>query len=119
MSWEVVLAALAKFWQDPRVRTILGLILLDVILAVAAAIKAKVFEWRRLAEFYRTMVVPYILGYLAFWLAGEFFLVGEWLGDWGDLLLGQTAQWLPWLALIGNLVADVHNRMKALGYREQ
>jgi len=109
-----VLDVLSAFWADGRVQTIAGLILLDVVLAVAAAVKTGQFDWRRLAEFYQTMVLPYILGYLAFYGAG-FFLKPEWLGEYG-YLLGDAMQWVPWAALVANLVADVVNSAKALGY---
>lgn len=110
-----VMDIIKVFFADGRVSTILGLILLDVILAVAVAIKKRAFDWRRLAEFYRTMVVPYVLGYLAFYLAAEFFFVPKWLGEWATLA-GDAVQWGAWLALVGNLVADVVHSAKGLGY---
>ena len=110
-----ILEAVKLFFQDGRVVTIEGLIVLDVILAVAAAIKARVFDWRRLAEFYRSMVVPYVLGYLAFYIVGELFFVPKWLGDWSSLA-GDGIQWVAWMALVGNLGADVMNSAKTLNY---
>lgn len=110
-----VLEIVKAFFGDGRVMTILGMILVDVLLAVAVAIKGKKFDWRRLAEFYQTMVVPYILGYMAFYLAAEFFFVEKWLGDWSTLA-GDAVQWVTWMALVGNLVADVMKSAKALGY---
>lgn len=112
---ETVLGILAAFWADGRVSTILGLIVLDVVLAVAAAIKEKAFDWRRLAEFYRTMVLPYVLGYLAFYGAG-FLLDTEWLGAFGEIA-SEATMWVPWLALVGNLVADVVNSVGSLGLK--
>ena len=110
-----VLAVVKAFFRDGRVMTILGLILVDVLLAVSAAIKAGKFDWRRLAEFYRTMVVPYVIGYLAFYLAATFFFDVEWLGDWSSFA-GEAVQWVAWSALVGNLVADVMRSGRALGY---
>jgi len=114
MEWSKVLELILVFWSDGRVKTILGLILLDVVLAVAAAIKAGEFDWRRLGEFYRTMVVPYILGYLAFYGAG-FLLDPQWLGGAG-YIISEAMMWAPWAALIANLVADVLRSVNALGY---
>jgi hypothetical protein len=42
---------------------LLALILLDVVFGVSVAIKAGKFEWSALANFYRTSVVPNLLGW--------------------------------------------------------
>lgn len=109
-----LLVYVRAFFSDARVLTILGLILLDVVLAIAAAIKAGVFEWGRLGEFYRTMVLPYLLGYLAFYLAAKL-IATEWMGGYA-YLVGETVIMIAWLALVANLVADVLRSAKALGY---
>ena len=110
-----ILAVLRVFFLDGRVRTILGLILADVILALAAAIKAGTFDWRRLGEFYRTMVIPYVLGYLAFYSPSVFLLEEAWLGEYAELA-GEAVRWIAWIFLVGNLVADILKSAKALGY---
>lgn len=109
-----LLEYLAMFLRDPRVGAIVGLIFLDVMLAVAAAIKEKKFDWRRLAEFYQTMVIPYVIGYLAVYLAAGM-IPPDWLGPYKDLV-GQGVAWMAWLMLIGNLIADLIKNGQALGY---
>jgi len=106
-----------SFFQDARVMAVLGLIVLDVLLAIAAAIKAKTFEWRKMGEFYQTMVLPYILGYLAFYLFVTYF-VKDWalLGPYADQV-GEGVLIVAWLALVGNLVGDVVKSAKALAYK--
>lgn len=42
---------------------ILLVIVLDLVLGIAVAIKAKKFEWSKLADFYRSAVVPALLGW--------------------------------------------------------
>jgi len=58
---------LLEFWRAPQTRTILVLILLDLATGVMAAIRAGVFKWKELVRFYRTNVLPYVLGYGVAW----------------------------------------------------
>lgn len=105
-----------EFLADGRVSTIVGLILLDVALAVAEAIRLQRFEWRRLGEFFRTMVAPYLIGYLGVYGAAQF-LDDRYLGPFAETL-GAGFAWAAWLALVTNLVADVLSHAKVLGYRQ-
>lgn len=107
---------LEGFFADGRVSTIVGLILLDVALAVAEAIRLGQFEWRRLAEFFHTMVVPYLIGYLGVYGAAQF-LDERYLGPFAETL-GSGFTWVAWLALVTNLAADVLLHAKALGYKQ-
>ncbi len=102
---------LRMFANDPRVRTLFGLILLDVVLGIAAAIRAEKFEWKRVGQFYKTMVIPYVLGYLAFWGAA-FLLDPEWLG--GAAWLIDAMQWAPWTALVAALVGSIVVNIRGL-----
>jgi len=108
-----ILEYIGLFFADPRVQTILGLIILEVFLAVAAALKKGQFEWRRLADFYRTMVIPYLLGFLGFFLAGKFVKLA--LVEPYDVIVGEGAIWLAWITLVFNLVADIYAKAKELG----
>lgn len=108
-----ILEYIGLFFADTRVQTIAGLIILEVFLAVALAIKKNEFAWRRLADFYRTMVIPYLLGFLGFFLAGKFIKMA--LVEPYDVIVGEGAIWLAWITLIFNLVADVYAKAKELG----
>jgi len=108
-----VLEYLGMFFADPRVQTVLGLIILEVFLAIANAIKKGEFAWHRLADFYRTMVVPYILGFLGFFLAGKFVKLA--LVEPYDVIVGEGAIWLAWITLAFNLLADIYTKAKELG----
>ena len=57
---------------------ILLLIGLDLVLGIFCAIKRGAFEWGKVGQFYQTMVVPYVGGYLALQIA--FTLLPEQLG---------------------------------------
>lgn len=108
-----ILVFIGLFFADPRVQTITGLIILEVFLAIALAIKKSEFAWRRLGDFYRTMVIPYLLGFLGFFLAGKFITVS--LLEPYDVIIGEGAIWLAWITLIFNLVADIYAKAKELG----
>jgi hypothetical protein len=48
------------------------LMFVDVFLGICAAVKTKTFEWARVADFYKTMIGPFVGGYLIFAVMAEF-----------------------------------------------
>ena len=103
-----------QFLQDARVYAILALIGLDLVLGIAAAIKKEVFAWRLVGQFYQTMVVPYILGYLALYVAFEV-LPGGLLGD----LVGDGLATVAFGVIVANLVGSVWEHLGELGLKKQ
>jgi hypothetical protein len=63
-----LLVFLAQFWAVVSVGLygLLGLIILQVVLGVSLAIKTRVFEWKKLGDFYTTYIIPFVLSWLAF-----------------------------------------------------
>ena len=59
--WNAVLA----FFYGSMLPTILGLVALDIVFGIAASLKAGEFDWGKVGQFYKTMVAPYVLVYLA------------------------------------------------------
>ena len=108
-----ILGFIGLFFADTRVQTLAGLIILEVFLAVALAIKKNEFAWRRLGDFYRTMVIPYLLGFLGFFLAGKFITLSL-LAPY-DTIVGEGAIWLAWMTLLFNLAGDIYAKAKELG----
>ena len=113
--WNNFIAALVTFWADGRVLAILGLIVLDVVLGIAAAIRRGNFAWAEVGRFYYTMVLPYILGYLAFWLVSSV-AFPEILGSSGYIVSEVTVS-LAWAALVTCLGSSIIDNGKALGYK--
>ena len=111
---DVILGIVYAFFADKRVIAVLALIFLDWVLAVAAAIKSGEFDWGRMAEFLKTMVLPYMVAFLGIYLASAVLVDTEILGDYSDLV-GEGAVLICWVALIGNLGADCVRSAKALG----
>lgn len=61
-------SVLMAFGEDGKTRAILTAIILDVTTGVIAALRTNTFDAARVAQFYRSNVVPYVLGYLVYWL---------------------------------------------------
>ena len=57
--------AVVEFFYGAMLPTILGLVALDVVAGVAASLKEGAFDWDKVGQFYKTMVAPYVLLYLA------------------------------------------------------
>jgi len=70
-------------------------------------------QWLDRAEVYLTMVVPYILGFLGFFLVGKFIRLG--LIESCDVIIGEGAIWLAWITLVFNVVAHIYPKAKELG----
>jgi zinc transporter ZupT len=95
----VVVAVLEQY--RPQALTLVGLILADVVLGVAVAVRSGQFQWRKLADFYRVQVLPSLIGWLGVTLA--LYLVTP-------AILGGAADWLNLVvanALWGTAVASV------------
>ena len=107
------MALLAAFFVSWQVRVMLGLILVDIILAIAGAIKQGQFEWVKLADFYRAMVVPYLLGYLALYVAINYIMP---VGDLGEIgtIINQGLVTIAWAALVGALGGRIKDNFSLL-----
>ncbi len=70
-------------------------------------------QWLDRAEVYLTMVVPCILGFLGFFLAGKFIRLG--LIEPYDVIVGEGAIWSAWITLVFNTVAHIYTKAKELG----
>ena len=65
---ETFAGTLRRFATDDKTRTILAFILVDIVTGVMCALRLRIFDMQRLANFYASNVVPYILGYLLVWV---------------------------------------------------
>lgn len=108
-----VLTLVSAFFASFQVKTLIGLIFIDVILGVAAAIRQGRFQWSVVAQFYRTMVLPYVLGYLALVIGVEYLIPPEALAGFGDIVNKATVT-LAWGALVMNLLASIKDNLTAL-----
>lgn len=115
MDLTKLLAVIYAFLHDARVLTILALIMLDVLLGVARAIREGKFDLAKLAQFYQTMVLPYVIGYLAFYLFAKL-AVEELLGPVGYIASEGTV-WITWVTLVLAIGKSALENARALGYQ--
>jgi hypothetical protein len=110
---DVLLALLIAFFTSWQVKVLVGLIVLDLLLGVASALKAGVFELGKLANFYKTNIIPYVLGYLALYIVINYIIPPESLGDLGEPI-NEVAVLLAWATLVGSLVSSISKNFTAL-----
>ena len=95
------------------IRAIMGLVTVDVLLGIARAIRLKEFKWQRMAAFYRTMVVPYIIGYVAVIAAAKF--IGEaTLPEPYGFIVSASMIGLAWVSLVGTLARSCWTNAREL-----
>ena len=107
MTKDAFLVWLIAFASHPAVRIIVALILLDVGTGIASAWRRGVFDWRRVADFYWTMVLPMLFGYGVL-CALVPFLVPEMLGPWGEWLTSGALA-TGWIAIIARLLKSIYD----------
>jgi len=110
MDWQSILAVVEEFLIGASMPLIVGLISLDLALGIFEAVKKKVFEWGRVAEFYQTMVIPYVGGYLALKIAFAFLPVP--LGT----VLSPTLAGAALAAILMSLGASITGHIKEIGF---
>jgi len=112
---EKIFDLVVAFFADPRVQAIGALIIMDVILAIAAALKSKEFDFKKVGEFYQTNVIPYVLGYLAFYVGTKLIVdPAAILGEWSHVV-GEAAISIAWAAIIASLGGSIVASLKKLG----
>ncbi len=83
------------------------LIVVDVLAGVAAALRTKKFNWTKLGDFYYTMIVPMLLGWLAFSLL--VFVLTNVTGFPPEIgqAVATGVNGVSYLTLVGTLVASI------------
>lgn len=74
-----------RFVQDERTLILFGLIVVDLVVGIIAALRTGTFDPRAVGAFYRTNVVPFILGYLLVYTV-SLWGIGTLIGPvWGEV----------------------------------
>lgn len=97
----------------PQIVALLAMIAAQVLLAVALAVRQGVFEWRKLADFYRTMVIPMLIGWVAFAILAKFAGNGVLGPTYGDMA-AEGVTGLAWLAVVASLGSKIATTVKEL-----
>lgn len=111
MDFQMILMWISTVFWTPLTVGMLGLIVLDVILGMAVALQRNEFDFRKIGQFYQTMVVPKFIGYQALHVL---FVV---LPGTAGTLLGTGADGTAYLFAVGPIVASVIDNFMILGLR--
>jgi hypothetical protein len=87
-----------------QIATLFGFITVDVLLGIAAAIRSKTFDWRKVSMFYQTMVIPYLIGWTALAIGAKV-VVPEAAGPYAKMVSSSVVN-VAWLYLLGELAAS-------------
>lgn len=113
MSADYLLTLLVAFFTSWQVKVLGGLIVLDLALALAGALRTSAFDLVKLADFYKVLVLPYVLGYLAVYLVIGFIIPADSLGDLGEPV-SQGAVTLAWSTLVLSLLGRIKDNWAVL-----
>jgi hypothetical protein len=108
-----IIELLGQFFNDPMVRTVIGLVVADLFLGVAVALMLGEYEWKKLLQFYRTNLVPYIIAYAGIYI-GVQLVAPELLGEYGDIVSQRTLEAI-WAIITYNLVMSIAATLEKLG----
>lgn len=112
MDWQAALAAFFLSWQ---VRATVGLIVADLGLGVASALARNAFHFEQVANFYRTNVAPYILGYLTLYVVVKVILPpGVVVPGLTALPVNEAAVSLAWAAIALSLGSSIGKNFREL-----
>ena len=95
------------------ITSILFLIIIDFISAVALALKNKTFDWKKLLEFLRSNIAPYILIWGTLGAIPILLKYVELLND--VVIVFEGGVGIVWLLIIGKLINSIFNNLKELG----
>jgi hypothetical protein len=100
---------LLQFLTDDRTLLLLALIAVDLVTGVIAALRTGVFQWQRIADFYRTNVLPGLVGYLLVYVLGS--LNADRLPELRGVIELLT-QWVGAGLLVAALVASIGSNIR-------
>ena len=94
---------------------IFGLITFDVLTGIAAAIRHNHFRWHWVADFYKTNVIPFMIGYIGY--AGFLMFVTpymELLPQEVEALIAQGLTWVGFGVICANIIASIRDNAMLL-----
>jgi hypothetical protein len=95
---------LLTFMMDGRTQLLFATIAMDVVTGVMCALRSGQFQWSKLALFYRTNVVPYILGWFVIFTFGQLGITVLFGDQWGEIV--SSIGYAPALVTLGASIAE-------------
>lgn len=108
MDFSVIMGLVLSFLHGAKFDIIAVLVLVDVVIAVAAAIRNQEFDFTKLGDFLLRLVFPYVLVYLALYVAIK--LVTD-----VESILGAGIDTAVFLIILASLVGAIMDNLKSLG----
>jgi hypothetical protein len=108
-----IIELLRQFFTDPLVRTVLGLVAAEVLVGIGGAIYRGEFQWRKLLQFYRTNIVPYVFIYCGIYV-GVQLAAPSLLGEYADLISKATLDTIFGI-IVYNLVMSIAATLEGVG----
>jgi phage-related holin len=102
MVWTNIVAFFGWLWSQWQVQVLLGHILVNVVVAVAASIVLKEFLWSKIGDFLYRKVLPFLMVYV----------VASGVGDAAGMAWLAT---VVWGVLEVNLAGDLADNLGRLG----
>jgi hypothetical protein len=106
---DFLLSLIRSIAQTAQFQILAGLIVLDVFLAIAAALRTGSFDWAKLGAWVTGIFLPYIFGYSGFVIVIHFILPSD-IATYPVIADAGLVDWLSagtidfaWLTLIGTL----------------
>ncbi len=96
------IATFISLVDGAKLLTLFGLITLDLVLGVVLAIRAKTFDFKRLADFLSPVC----------WLAGGYFIVGAFATIEPTYVLAVVG---TWAIINATLIAEIVSKLKKFG----
>lgn len=95
-----------------RLASVVLLVALDWLFGVIRAIKAREFQWKQIADFYVTSVLPYVLGWMALHVAVRLISILA-LKDVGSIVTTSVSTG-AYFILVFALGAQVSDKVKSV-----
>ena len=97
----------------PQIMMVFALIAAQLISGIAVALKLGVFEWKKIGDFYRTVVLPMLLGWLTAAILAHFVIVDYLPADLK--VLGPGIEIVAFGAVVLSLGGAVLQNLQAIG----
>lgn len=109
MDLQYILRIVWEFLVVASMPLILTLVGMDLALGIFCAIKRGIFEWGKVGQFYQTMIVPYVGGYLVLQLAFTL------LPDQLNVVLSPVLSGAALAAIFAALASSIMSHIKEIG----
>lgn len=115
MTLEQLQALLAPFlaFYGPMFLALLGLVSADILLGIASALKRGEFHWKEVGNFYRTNIVPKLLGWSGLSILTYTVTQSALPPEIGGFVFPVTAG-AAWAAVIIDLLASITSNAREL-----